>query len=130
MSKSKGQLEADITEALIKFEKEYMGRGPEQGKAYIIGDMIVVRLQHVLTPVEQHLAGMSNETTGRILIKQVRTELLEKGRQRLEQIILDLTGRKVKSLHTDISTVSGERVIIFTLESPILFQDVEKPGTV
>ena len=130
MSKSKGQLEADITEALIKFEKEYMGRGPEQAKAYIIGDMIVVRLQHVLTPAEQHLAGMSNETTGRILIKQVRTELLEKGRQRLEQIILDLTGRKVKSLHTDISTVSGERVIIFTLESPILFQDVEKPGTV
>ena len=117
MSKSKGQLEADITEALIKFEKEYMGRGPEQARTYIIGDMIIVR----------HLAGMSNETTGRILIKQVRTELLEKVRQHLEQIILSFTGRKVKSLHTDISTVTGERVIIFTLENPVLFQDEEKP---
>jgi len=121
MAKSKGQLEADISEALIKFEKEYMGRGPEQTKTYIIGDMIVVRLQRVLTPAEQQLAGASDEMTGRTLIKQVRTELLEKARPLLEQIITDLTGRNVKSLHTDISTVTGERVIIFTLDSPVPF---------
>ena len=121
MTKSKGQLEADISEALIKFEKEYMGRGPEQTKTYIIGDLIVVRLQRVLTPAEQQLAGASDETKGRTLIKQVRTELLEKARPLLERIILDLTSRNVKSLHTDISTVTGERVIIFTLDSSILF---------
>ncbi|MGB2863076.1 MAG: DUF2294 domain-containing protein [Sedimentisphaerales bacterium] len=121
MAKSKGQLEADISEALIKFEKEYMGRGPEQTKTHIIGDMVVVRLQRVLTPAEQQLAGASDELTGRTLIKQVRTELLEKARPLLEQIIMDLTGRRVKSLHTDISTVTGERVIIFTLDSPVPF---------
>jgi len=121
MIKSKGQLEADISEALIKFEKEYMGRGPEQTKTYIIGDMIVIRLQRVLTPAEQQLAGASDETTGRTLIKQVRTELLEKARPLLERIITDLTGKSVKSLHTDISTATGERVIIFTLDSPVPF---------
>ena len=121
MAKSKGQLEADISEALIKFEKEYMGRGPEQTKTYIIDDMIVVRLQRVLTPAEQQLAGASDEMKGRTLIKKVRTELLEKARPLLEQIITDLTGRSVKSLHTDISTVTGERVIIFTLDSPVPF---------
>jgi uncharacterized protein YbcI len=121
MAKSKGQLEADISEALIKFEKEYMGRGPEQTKTYIIGDLIVVRLQRVLTPAEQQLAGASDEMRGLTLIKQVRTELLEKARPLLEQIILDLTGRTVKSLHTDISTSTGERVIIFTLDSPVTF---------
>jgi uncharacterized protein YbcI len=121
MAKSKGQLEADISEALIKFEKEYMGRGPEQTKTYIIGDMVVVRLQRVLTPAEQQLAGASDETKGRTLIKQVRTELLEKARPLLERIITDLTGRSVKSLHTDISTATGERVIIFTLDSPVPF---------
>ena len=121
MTKSKGQLEADISEALIKFEKEYMGRGPEQTKTYIIGDMVVVRLQRVLTPAEQQLAGASDETTGRTLIKQVRTELLEKARPLLEKIITDLTGKSVKSLHTDISTATGERVIIFTLDSPVPF---------
>ena len=121
MAKSKGQLEADISEALIKFEKEYMGRGPEQTKTYIIGDMVVVRLQRVLTPAEQQLAGASDEMKGRTLIKQVRTELLEKARPLLERIITDLTGKSVKSLHTDISTATGERVIIFTLDSSVSF---------
>jgi len=121
MAKSKGQLEADISEALIKFEKEYMGRGPEQTRTYIISDMIVVRLQRVLTPAEQQLAGASDEMRGLTLIKQVRTELLEKARPLLEQIILGITGRTVKSLHTDISTTTGERVIIFTLDSPVAF---------
>jgi uncharacterized protein YbcI len=124
MVKSKGQIEANISEALIKFEKEYMGRGPDETKTYIIDDMIVIRLRRVLTPAEQQLAGTSNETTGRTLIKRVRTELLEKARPLLEQIIIDLTGKRVKSLHTDISTITGERVIIFTLESTIVFADL------
>jgi uncharacterized protein YbcI len=119
MTKSKGQIEADISEALIKFEKEYMGRGPEQTRTYIIGEMVIVRLRRVLTPAEQQLAGAPYEMRGRTLIKQVRTELLEKARPLLEQIITDLTGRRVKSLHTDISTVTGERVIIFTLDGPV-----------
>jgi uncharacterized protein YbcI len=123
MAKSKRQIEAEISEALIKFEKEYMGRGPEETKTYIVGDMVVIRLQRVLTPAEQQLAEASDETTGRTLIKRVRTELLEKARPLLEQIIMELTEKRVKSLHTDISTVTGERVIIFTLDSPVLFDD-------
>ena len=121
MAKSKGQVEADISEALIKFEKEYMGRGPEQTRTCIFGEMVIVRLQRVLTPAEQQLAGAPYEMRGRTLIKQVRTELLEKARPLLEQIIIDLTGRKVKSLHTDISTVTGERIVIFTLDGPVPF---------
>jgi uncharacterized protein YbcI len=123
MGKSKGQIEAEISEALIKFEKEYMGRGPEETKTYIIGDMVVIRLQRVLTPAEQRLAETGGDATGRTLIKRVRTELVEKARPLLEKIVTDLTGRRVRSLHTDISTVSGERVIIFTLESPVVFAD-------
>jgi len=126
MAKSKGQIEADISEAVIKFEKEYMGRGPEETKTYILDDMIIIRLQRVLTPAEQQLAKASDETRGRTLIKQVRTELLENARQLLEQIITKLTGKKVKSLHTDISTVTGERVIVFTLDSPILLHNEGK----
>ena len=83
--------------------------------------MVIVRLQHVLAPAEQQLAGAPYEMRGRTLIKQVRTELLEKARPLLEQIIIDLTGRKVKSLHTDISTVTGERIVIFTLDGQVPF---------
>lgn len=109
-------MEAEISEAIITFEKEYMGRGPEETKTYIIDDMVLVRLQGVLTPAEKQLAKTDEGTQGRTLIKQVRIELLERARMLLETIIQDITGRKVKSLHTDISTSTGERVIIFTLD--------------
>lgn len=115
MCKSKGQIEAEICNALIKFEREYMGRGPEQAQAYLIDDLIIVRLQGVLTPAEKNLAKADETGQGRNLIKQVRMELLEKARPLLEALIKDITGRDVKSLHTDISTITGERIIVFSL---------------
>jgi uncharacterized protein YbcI len=115
--KTKGQIEAEISEALIKFEKEYMGRGPDETKTHIIDDMILIRLRRVLTPAEQQLANTDGDIKGRSLIKQVRQELLEKARPLLEAMVYDITGRKVVSLHTDISTVNGERIIVFVLDS-------------
>ncbi len=116
--KTKGQTEAEISKAIIKFEKEYMGRGPDETRTYIIGDMVIVRLRGVLTPAEKQLAKSDDSLNkGRALIKQVRIELLEKARPLLENIIQNILKTKVTSMHTDISTVTGERVIIFTLES-------------
>jgi uncharacterized protein YbcI len=120
--KTKGQLEAEISEAIIKFEKEYMGRGPDEARAYIVADMVLVRLRGVLTPAERQLAATGDVSRGLALIKGVRMELLEKGRALLEAIVTDITQRDVKSLHTDISTVSGERVIIFTLDGSPRFR--------
>src|SRR4030043_197734 len=109
-----GQIEAEISEAIIKFEKEFMGRGPLEAKTYIIDDMVFVRLKGVLTKAEFQLAQTDKKDgRGRQLIKQVRIELLERGRPMLEALIKDITGKKVKSLHTDLSTNSGERIIIF-----------------
>ena len=112
---SKGQIEAEISKAIVEFEKEYMGRGPDETRTYFLDDMIVVRLQRVLTLAEKQLAKTDESTKGRALVKQVRTELLEKARPLLEKTIFDITGRCVVSLHTDISTVTGERIIVFTL---------------
>ncbi len=124
--KTKGSLEAEISEAIVKFEREYMGRGPEETRTYIIDDMVLIRLRGVLTPAEKQLAKTGEGATGRSLIKQVRIELLEKARPLLERIIKDVTGRRVRSLHTDISTVTGERVIIFALNGqPVLEGQIE-----
>jgi uncharacterized protein YbcI len=117
-TKTRGQMEAEICEALIRFEKEYMGRGPVETKAYIFADMILVRLRNVLTQAELRLAETSDRNDGRDLIKRIRTTLLEQGRPLLEAEIEGIVGVKVRSLHTDISTVTGERVILFTLISP------------
>ena len=124
MKKSKGQLEDEISRAIIKFEKEYMGRGPLETKTYIIEDLILVRLKGVLTQAEYQLAKSEKNEKGRELIKQVRVELIEKGRPLLEQAIEGIVGKKIKSLHTDISTVTGERIIVFTLRGPLEFHDV------
>jgi uncharacterized protein YbcI len=114
--KTKGQIEAEISEAIIKFEKEYMGRGPDETKTYIVEDMVVIRLKRVLTPAEQQLAQTADDAKGRSLIKEVRTALLEKARPLLEAMVSDITGAMVNSLHTDISTATGERIIVFTLD--------------
>jgi uncharacterized protein YbcI len=123
MKKTKGQIEAEISEAIIKFEKEYMGRGPLETKSYILDDIVLVRLKGVLTQAEHQLASTSEGLRGRELIKQVRIELLEKGRPLLDGAVEAITKQKVKSLHTDISTVTGERMILFTLEGAIVFRD-------
>lgn len=116
--KTRGQAEAEISEAVIKFEKEYMGRGPLETKTYILDDLVLVRLKGVLTQAEHQLAKAAENPRGRELIKQVRIELLEKGRPLLEAVVESIVGRSVKSLHTDISTLTGERVILFTLDAP------------
>ncbi|KAF0181881.1 MAG: hypothetical protein FD164_1369 [Nitrospirae bacterium] len=118
---TKGQLEALISDAVVRFEKDFMGRGPLETKSYIIDDMILVRLKRVLTPAEHQLA-QSQDQDGRDLIKKVRVALIEKGRSLLDTSIEDIVGIKVISLHTDISTVTGERIIIFTLASPTRFR--------
>ena len=111
--RTKGQIESLISEAIIKFEKEYMGRGPMETKAYIMKDMVFVRLKGVLTPAEEQL---SKTAEGAELIKKTRIQLIEGARTLLENIISDITACKVKSLHTDISTKTGERIIVFTLD--------------
>jgi uncharacterized protein YbcI len=125
MKKTKGQIEAEICDAVIRFEKEYMGRGPLETKAYILDDMVLVRLKNVLTQAELKLAEAADRKDGRELIKRLRITLIEQGRPLLEVLVEQIVGVKVKSLHTDISTVTGERVILFTLESAPDF--VRKP---
>lgn len=119
MSKSKVQIESEISEAIIRFEKEYMGRGPVETRTYVLDDMILVRLSNVLTKAEHQLVKGSDSVRGRDLIKEIRIQLLEKGRPLLEAVVEDVTDCKVISLHTDISTVTGERVILFTLNRPL-----------
>lgn len=115
--KSKKQMECEISDAIINFEKEYMGRGPIETQTFIIDTMIIVRLKGVLTRAELHLANAGDVERGRKLIKDVRIELIEKGRPLLDAVVESITSQKVVSLHTDISTVTGERIIIFTTQN-------------
>src|SRR5213596_1974374 len=101
--KSQGEIEAAICEGISRFEQDYMGRGPKDIHAYLIGDLLVVRLQGVLTAAEQQLVKSLPVAKGRDLLKQVRTQLMETARPLLEAMVQEATGARVLSLHHDIS---------------------------
>ena len=124
--KTQGEIEAAICEGITRFEQEYMGRGPKDIRAHLIDDLLVVRLQGVLTAAEQHLVKSLPAEKGRDLLKQVRTHLLETARPLLEAMVQDVTGVKVLSLHHDISTTTGEEVVLFTLSGPVPVREMRK----
>src|SRR5512145_1819585 len=97
--KTQGEIEAAICEGIGRFEQEYMGRGPKDIHTHLLGDLLVVRLQGVLTAAEQQLVKSLSAQTGRDLLKQVRTQLIETARPLLEAMIQEVTGVKVVSLH-------------------------------
>ncbi len=112
--KTKGAIEAEISHAIVQFEIDYMGRGPKETSAHIVEDLVVVRLKGVLTPAEEQL---TKSIDGKELVKKMRATLIDKARPLLYQVVGDITGMKILDLHTDISTESGERVFVFSLDN-------------
>jgi uncharacterized protein YbcI len=124
--KTQGEIEAAICDGITRFQQDYMGRGPKDIHAHLIGDLVVVRLQGVLTAAEQQLVKTLPVAKGRDLLKEVRTQLLETARPLIETMIQEVTGVKILSMHHDISTVTGEEVMLFTLVQSPLFRDTRK----
>ena len=118
--KTQGEIEAAICKGMTRFEQDYMGRGPKNLQTHLIDDLLVVRLHGVLTVAEQQLVQTLVPEKGRDLLKQVRTHLIETARPTLEVMVQEITGVEVLSLHHDISTTTGEEVVLFRLaESPL-----------
>jgi uncharacterized protein YbcI len=121
--KTQGEMEAAVCDGIARFEQEYMGRGPKDIHTHLIGDLLVVRLRGVLTAAEQNLVKTLPAEKGRDLLKQVRTHLMETARPMMEAMVEQVTGVKPLSLHHDISTVTGEEVVLFTLAASPLFRE-------
>jgi uncharacterized protein YbcI len=151
-TRSQGEIEAAVCDGISRFQQEFIGRGPRDIHAHLVGTLLVVRLQGVLTPAERQLisprveaggaAGTATPGTatpgtaaaktgasgrvapaavehdngnGRALLKQVRAHMVATGRPRLETLVETATGVPLVSVHHDISTVTGEEVLVFSL---------------
>jgi uncharacterized protein YbcI len=110
---TKGELEAEFTRQIVKFEKEYLGRGPVDARTYLINDMVVVRLRGVLTPAEEKLV---ENREGQVLVKEARRQLFETSRTKLEGFVNEILNAELIDLFSDISTATGERVIVLTVK--------------
>ena len=107
--------EATICDGIIRFQEEYLGWTSNQVQIHIVRDLLVVRIRSVLTLAERQLGKSTSPEKGRDLIKQSRKQLLELARPMLESLVHEAAGVKVRSMHHDISTVTGEEVIVFSL---------------
>jgi uncharacterized protein YbcI len=124
--KTQGEIESAISAAMGRFELEYMGRGPKDVRAHLINDLVLVRLVGVLTAAEKNLVKTLPAEKGRDLLKQVRSHLIEIARPTMEAMVEEITGVKVLSLHQDISTVTGEEMVLFTLAATVPYRDAKK----
>ena len=113
---TRGMVEAELTKAIIQFDKEYLGRGPLEARTIFLGDLILLRLKGLMTPAEQKLAATDE---GRDLVKEMRRQLFESSRPLLEEIVEQVTGSRLISLHTDMSTKTGERMIVLVVDDDL-----------
>ncbi len=113
LTKTKGEIEAAISEAIVRFEIDYMGRGPKEARSYIVDDLIFVRLKGMLTPAEQQLTKTAD---GVDLIKKMRSTIIDNARTEFSRVITNTTGVAVRDVLTDISTDTGERIFVFILD--------------
>lgn len=109
------QIETAVSEGMTRFAREYLGRGTKAIHAHLIRDLLIVRLQGALTAAEQDMVRSLPGEKGRDLLKQVRKQLIEAARGVLEALVEEVTGAKPLSLHHDISTSTGEEIVVFTL---------------
>jgi uncharacterized protein YbcI len=112
--KTRGEAEAEITQAVVKFEKDYFGRGPLDARAFFVNDMILIRLRGLLTPGDRKLAETRE---GQALLKETRRQLFESSIATFEEMIAQTVGCNLVSFHTDISTKTGERIIVLTMDA-------------
>jgi uncharacterized protein YbcI len=115
--------ECEIAEAVTRFKKEYLGRGPLETRVYILDDMVIVRMKDAFTLAERKLAQQIDCKKCWDTIKEVRSLLMEQGREQLEEIVLEAVGLKVVSMHNDVSTKTGESLLLFVLEQKPVFDD-------
>lgn len=117
---TKGQYEAEISKAITKFEVEYMGRGPIKITSKIIDDVVLIRLWGFLTPAERLVAKTSE---GIDLIKKLRVRLFEEANDVFRNAINEIISKDIISIHSDVSTVTGEKIIVITFDSKVKFDD-------
>lgn len=117
--RTKEEIEAAISAEISRFEQDYMGRGPKDIHVHLLDDLLLIRLRGVLSVAEQHLAKSRPAESGRDLLKQVKSHLIETTRPVMEAMVEKVTGVKVVTMLHDISVMTGEEVILFTLaQSP------------
>ncbi len=109
---TKGTIEAEVSNAIVRFQREQQGRGPTDVRAHLVGDLILVRCAGIFTPTEARLAATDE---GRKLIKSARQELRSISHAEIESIVAGIVGCPVVRSYGDISVEAAEQMEVYVL---------------
>ena len=115
---TKGQLEAAVSRAITRFEREFRGRGPRQVRARLAGAELRVDLSGTMTAFERRCADVLDAAQGHRVLSELNRQLVEAARPALEAVIRDLTGRAVVAIEYEIDTARDEETLVFLLDAP------------
>lgn len=121
-SLTEAESRAAIAACFVRFQADYLGWRSERIHVHFIKDLLIIRVYGGLTLAECHLAKAAKPVSGRDLIKQFRKQLLEVARPILESMVHEVTGVKPGSMHHDLSTVTGEEIVVFSLSRTPRFE--------
>jgi uncharacterized protein YbcI len=111
-----GQLNAAISNALVRIQREYFGRGPTKARASVRDDMVVAVMEDTLTKAERSLvaAGRHEE------VINTRRSFQQTMRADVVAAVQALTGRRVVAFMSDthIDPDLACEVILLEPESP------------
>ena len=91
MTDPDGEVRTAISDGIVALLKEYYGRGPDNTKTYVNGDLVVCLLRGGFTRVEQTLL---DEGHGDEVIRQ-RMVFQDVMRERFTAVVEEATGRRV-----------------------------------
>lgn len=113
---TKGSIEAEIANAVVRFQREQQGRGAGDIRVHLLGDLVLVRCAGIFTGTEARLAATEE---GRRLIKSARQELRSINRGEIEGIIAGITGSEVIRSYYDVDVAAAEQVEVYVLAADI-----------
>lgn len=114
--RTKGELEAALGNVVLKFEREYFGRGPKEISTYVVKDLVLVRQRGILTPAEEQVRNNPESVD---LIQRLREALLKNNQEILRVAIQNLTQAQVVALYTDLSVEHSEKFMVFTFNQDL-----------
>jgi uncharacterized protein YbcI len=109
-----GALNAALANELGKLIADFTGRGATRSRAFLHQDVVVCLLENGATRAEANLV-----TAGRDDLVRLQRDALQRAMEpTLVEAVERLTGRRVRSFLSGMSTLGEDAVEVFVLEPP------------
>jgi uncharacterized protein YbcI len=118
LSRTQGEVEAQIGADFNKFYAGLFSRGPKHITVHMLPVATVVVTQNTFTQAELQILAPDgfHDETGRVMFKAMRARIIAANRAALTTIVEQASGVTVKCFHHDMSAVTGEEAFVFSLQ--------------